>query len=61
MDGEDLITTLKELWLYDGLDEEENILLREPFMFHLQSDKMFYVEAVDNKKMTVFASFEEQE
>ncbi|KAM9478517.1 uncharacterized protein ACWYII_006158 isoform 1-T1 [Salvelinus alpinus] len=36
MDGEDRITTLKELRLYDGLDEEENILLKEPFMFSFQ-------------------------
>ena len=48
MDGEDRITTLKELRLYDGLDEEEIILLKEPFMFQLQrDDEMFYVEAVD--------------
>jgi hypothetical protein len=61
MDGEDRITTLKEVRLYDGLDEEEHILLKEPFMFYLQRDKMFHVEEVDNKKMTVFASFDEQE
>jgi hypothetical protein len=36
MDREDRITTLKELQLYDGLDEEEHILLKEPFMFQLQ-------------------------
>jgi hypothetical protein len=52
MEGEDRITTLKELQLYDGLDEEKNILLKEPFM--LQRDyKLFYLEAVDNKKITV--------
>ena len=56
MDGEDRITTLKELRLYDGLDEEEHIILKEPFMFQLQRDyEMFYVGAVDNKKITVFA------
>jgi hypothetical protein len=27
MDGEGRITTLKEVWLYDGLDEEEHIIL----------------------------------
>ena len=60
MDGEDRLTTLKELQLYDGLDEETNVLLNEPFM--LQRDyELFYVKAVDNKKITVFVSFEEQE
>jgi hypothetical protein len=36
MDGEDCITTLEELWLYDGQDEEETNILKEPFM--LQRD-----------------------
>ena len=56
MDGEDRITTLKEQRLYNGLDEDENIPLKEPFMFSFQLQRhyeMFYVEAVDNKKMTV--------
>ncbi|XP_031659046.1 uncharacterized protein LOC116356632 [Oncorhynchus kisutch] len=57
MDGEDRITTLKELRCRE--DEEENILLKEPFMFpfQLQRDyEKFCVEAVDKKKMTVFTS-----
>lgn len=60
MDKEDRITTLMELWLYNGPDDEENIVLMEPFMFsfQLQSDyEIFCVEALDNRKIKVFASF----
>ena len=60
--GEKRTKALQELREYTGVDEEDRLLLQEPFMltFKLQSDfNRFLDEFVLIKKYTIFASFEE--
>lgn len=55
---------VEQLRMSDGLDEEETIELREPFMFlfSLQADHdSFSEEIMDARQMRVFASFERWE
>ncbi|XP_049325047.1 uncharacterized protein LOC111197416 [Astyanax mexicanus] len=62
MDGDKRAKALKELREYEGVDEEDRLLLQEPFLFifKVQSDfSRFLDELVVMKKYILFASFEE--
>ena len=64
MDMGEQMKALQELKKDDGQEEEDTILLIQPFMFsfQLRTDyEVFCAELIDNRNLKVCASFEEQQ